>query len=65
MLTLEEKIWPMTIAERGSDDQLIRFGICIAGEDANIYEQRDETEGCWLRQEKEVSTTNWNTLSLL
>jgi hypothetical protein len=37
-LALEEKIWSMTIAERGSDDQPIRFGICIAGENANIYE---------------------------
>jgi hypothetical protein len=52
MLALEEKIWSMTIAERGSDDQPIRFGICIVGENANIYERRDETDGgCRLRQE--------------
>jgi hypothetical protein len=50
-LELEEKIWSFTIAERGSDDLAIRFGICIAGENANIYEQRDETKGCRLRQE--------------
>jgi hypothetical protein len=49
-LALEEKILSMTIAERGSDDQPIRFGICIAGANANVYERRDETEGCWLRQ---------------
>jgi hypothetical protein len=41
----------MTIAERGSDDQPIRFGICIAGQDSNNYDQRDETEGCQLQQE--------------
>jgi hypothetical protein len=51
-LAFEEKIWSMTIAERGSDDQPIRFGICIAGQDANIYKRRDETEGCQLRQEE-------------
>jgi hypothetical protein len=50
-LALEEKNWSMTIAERGLDDQPIRFGICIAGQDANIYVQRDETEGCQLQQE--------------
>jgi hypothetical protein len=52
MLALEEKIWLMTIAERGSDDQPIRFGICMVGANANIYERRDETEGCRLRQEE-------------
>jgi hypothetical protein len=41
-LALEEKIWSMTIAERGSDDQPIRFGIFISGENANIYERSDE-----------------------
>jgi hypothetical protein len=51
-LALEEKIWSMTIAEQGSDDQPIRFSICIAGANANIYERRDETEGCRLRQEE-------------
>jgi hypothetical protein len=52
MLALEEKIWSMTIAERGSDDQPIRFGICIQGADTKVYERRDETEeGCRLRQE--------------
>jgi hypothetical protein len=51
-LALEEKIFSTTIAERGADDQPIRFGICIAGANAKIYEQRDETEdGCRLRQE--------------
>jgi hypothetical protein len=50
-LALEQKIWSMTIAEPGSDDQLIRFGICNADENANIYEQRDDSEGCRLRQE--------------
>jgi hypothetical protein len=50
-LALEEKIWSMKIAERGSDDQPIRFGIGIAGENANIYKRRDETEVCRLRQE--------------
>jgi hypothetical protein len=44
-LALEGKIWSMTIAEQGSDDQPIRFDICIAGANANIYERRDETEG--------------------
>jgi hypothetical protein len=34
---LEEKIRSMTIAERASDDHPIRFGICITGEDPNIY----------------------------
>jgi hypothetical protein len=42
MLALEEKIWSMTIAERGSDDQPIRFGICIQGADTRVYEQRNE-----------------------
>jgi hypothetical protein len=50
-LALEEKIWSMTLAECVSDPQPIRFGICIAGEDVNIYKQRDEKEGCRLRQE--------------
>jgi hypothetical protein len=52
MLALEEKIWSMTIAERGSDDQLIKFDICMVGANANIYDQRDETKGCRLRQEE-------------
>jgi hypothetical protein len=47
-LALEEKIWSMKIAECGSDDQPIRFGICIADENAKIYKQRYETEGCRL-----------------
>jgi hypothetical protein len=52
MLALEEKIWSMTIAERGKNDQPIRFGICIQGGDARVYERRDETEDyCKLRQE--------------
>jgi hypothetical protein len=49
MLALEEKIRSMTIAERGSDDQPIRFCICIQGSDTRVYERRDETEdGCRL-----------------
>jgi hypothetical protein len=51
MMAIEEKIWSMTIAEQVSDDQPIRVGICIAVANANVYEQRDETEGCRLRQE--------------
>jgi hypothetical protein len=52
MLALEEKIWSMTIAESGADDQSIRFGICIQGGDARVYKQRYETEDyCKLRQE--------------
>jgi hypothetical protein len=54
MLALEEKIWSMTVAERGADDQPIRFGICIQGGNAEIYARRDETEGCRLRQEETV-----------
>jgi hypothetical protein len=54
MLALEEKIWSMMIAERGADDQPIRFGICIQGGGAEIYARRDETEGCRLRQEETV-----------
>jgi hypothetical protein len=42
----------MTIAERGVDDQPIRFGICIQGGDAEIYSRRDETEGCRIGQEE-------------
>jgi hypothetical protein len=42
----------MTTADRGADDQPIRFGICIQGRDARDYERRDETEDyCKLRQE--------------
>jgi hypothetical protein len=41
----------MTIAEQGLDNQPIRFGICIAGQDSNNYDQRGETEGCQLQQE--------------
>jgi hypothetical protein len=52
MLALEEKIWLMNIAERGSDDQPIRFGICIQGADTRVYDRRDETEDeCRLQQE--------------
>jgi hypothetical protein len=52
MLALEEKIWPMTIAERGADNQPIRYGICIQGGDTRVYKQRDEIEDwCKLRQE--------------
>jgi hypothetical protein len=47
-LALEEKILSMTIVKRGLDDQPIRFSICIVGANANIYEQRNETEGCSL-----------------
>jgi hypothetical protein len=54
MLALEEKIWLMTKAERGADNQPIRFGICIQGGDAEIYARRDETVGCRLRQEETV-----------
>jgi hypothetical protein len=54
MLALEEKIWSMTIAEQGSDDQPIRFGICIQGANTDFYERRDETEVCRLRQEETV-----------
>jgi hypothetical protein len=55
MLALEEKIWSMTIAERGSDDQPIRFGICIQGADTRVYERRNEREeGCRLQEEETV-----------
>jgi hypothetical protein len=43
---LEELIWSITITEREADDQPIRFGIFIAGANAIIDEQRDETEVC-------------------
>jgi hypothetical protein len=36
-LALAEKIWSMTITERKSDDEPIRFGICIADANTNIY----------------------------
>jgi hypothetical protein len=62
MLALEEKIWSMTIAERGSDDQPIRFGICISGANANIYERRDEKRRNY---GKATPIANRKTLSLL
>jgi hypothetical protein len=34
-LAIEEKMWLMSIAERGSDNHPIRLGICIAGQSSN------------------------------
>jgi hypothetical protein len=45
-LAVKENIWSLTIAERGSDNQPIRFGICIAGRYSNNNKQRNESEDC-------------------
>jgi hypothetical protein len=49
-LAIEEKIRSVAIAEAGSDNQPIRYRICIAGQDSNYDERRNEREYCQLWQ---------------
>jgi hypothetical protein len=49
-LAMEEKICSMTISERGSDNQPIRYGICLAGRDYKYEERRNKREDFQLQQ---------------